>query len=158
MVKWVLLGNFNAKNSTDLQEFEIEERIEHPDYNSPILYHDIALLKLKDPVTITPFVKPACLPTANELEYTNLNTFSWKRISSRGNIGRFLQKIDLVYFPPEKCKGVLGSIPKKYIPDGIIEEIQICTGSYESEMDRYQVIKVEIFNNSFVCSCPHVLM
>ncbi|XP_055914438.1 serine protease persephone-like [Eupeodes corollae] len=39
----------------------IEEVIIHPEYRGHLRYHDIALIKLKNDLKFTPFVRPACL-------------------------------------------------------------------------------------------------
>ncbi|KAJ3647414.1 hypothetical protein Zmor_019293 [Zophobas morio] len=57
-------------------DFEIEEQIVHEDYSVDINNrNDISLLRLKQNVTFTDFVKPVCLPfLGEELKKTNVGT------------------------------------------------------------------------------------
>lgn len=66
--RWVLLGEYNTATSNDditgdakTAVYEIEERINHPEYKPPKLYNDIALYKLKKNVEFNAYVRPACL-------------------------------------------------------------------------------------------------
>lgn len=50
-----------------MQERNVAERITHPDYKFSVRYHDIALLKLEDPLELNPQVRPACLEIKSEI-------------------------------------------------------------------------------------------
>lgn len=64
------VGRFNIRRWSEdgTQPREISEIHIHPDYNSETLYSDVALLKLQQKVTISPFVNPACFwPESEDL-------------------------------------------------------------------------------------------
>ena len=48
------------------QEIRPEKIIIHGKYSIPLYLNDIALVKLKQPVKFTPFVRPVCLPEKDE--------------------------------------------------------------------------------------------
>lgn len=53
-----------------VQELIVEKYLTHPEYKRPIKYHDIAVLFLKQDVVFSAFVRPACLNTVEEINYT----------------------------------------------------------------------------------------
>lgn len=57
--------------SATMQTVEIEETISHPDYTDK--YNDIALMKLKSPIKMNEFVRPACLATESLVKITKHN-------------------------------------------------------------------------------------
>lgn len=62
--KVVRLGDLNLEDSADdefAQEREVVEVILHPDYKVKLRYHDIALLRLNESVSLHETVCPACL-------------------------------------------------------------------------------------------------
>lgn len=50
-----------------MQERDVAERIKHPDYKSPVRYHDIALLRLDRSLELNPRVRPACLEVNSQI-------------------------------------------------------------------------------------------
>jgi len=62
-----LLGDVNLEYN---KEYGTRQRIIvrigaihiHPQYDPPLKYHDIALIQLQWPVTISKYIRPACLP------------------------------------------------------------------------------------------------
>lgn len=54
--------DITKEDSETLQEILVWRRFIHPLYRPPLMYQDIALVYLHDPVEITKFVKPICLP------------------------------------------------------------------------------------------------
>lgn len=63
----VRLGQFDLEetHSPHLQDFDVEKVLLHPSYNSSLLNHDLALIKLNKPVQFTRAVQVlfACLET-----------------------------------------------------------------------------------------------
>lgn len=73
-VKWARLGELNYLTDTDdarPKDYKIVQRVIHPDYKKPILYNDIALYRLEEDVTFSPYVRPICL---NADPYMQSNT------------------------------------------------------------------------------------
>jgi len=65
-VKWARLGELDYNSETaDYKptDYKIVERIIHPNYKSPSLYNDIALLRLERDVNFSAYVRPICLNT-----------------------------------------------------------------------------------------------
>lgn len=56
-------------------EIDIEEAIVHPQYDAQSIhrYHDIALLRLSQPVVLSAFLQPVCLPLASVRSAVNTN-------------------------------------------------------------------------------------
>lgn len=50
-----------------IKEEMIEQFIKHPDYKALLKYNDIALVKLKNPIEFTAYIRPACLNTKSIL-------------------------------------------------------------------------------------------
>ncbi|XP_075983831.1 chymotrypsin-like protease CTRL-1 [Anticarsia gemmatalis] len=62
-------GKFNLVTSKDgVQIKSLERIIVHPEYNASNLYRDLAILELKDTVTITDWVRPVCLWPESEID------------------------------------------------------------------------------------------
>jgi hypothetical protein len=38
----------------------------HPEYRAPSFYHDLAILRLREPVKYSQFVKPVCIPAPRD--------------------------------------------------------------------------------------------
>lgn len=76
--RWVRLGEHD-KSSTDDEadpkDFEIVERITHPDYVK--LYNDIALFRLKTDVSFDEYMRPACLQTKHQFSKTYAIATGW---------------------------------------------------------------------------------
>jgi len=62
--RWARLGELNYLTDTDdarPKDYKIVQRVIHPDYKYPMLYNDIALFRLEEDVTFSPYVRPICL-------------------------------------------------------------------------------------------------
>jgi len=58
------VGDLNYLTETDEakpMDYQIDERIVHPDYQKPSLYNDIALFHLDQDVEFSSYVRPLCL-------------------------------------------------------------------------------------------------
>lgn len=59
-----MVGSENLKHkSDDAQRISIIDVITHPKYKRSTNYHDVAILKLSAPVSMTNNVKPICIQT-----------------------------------------------------------------------------------------------
>lgn len=76
--------DFNNNNEEGAQKIQIEEIIMHPEYSSQNKNNNIALLKLKNPVTWSDKVKPICLQTKPLVDIhwavdgVNITAVGWK--------------------------------------------------------------------------------
>lgn len=76
-----------AHRITDIgEEIEVEKKFEHEDYNPNNFQNDIALLKLKNSVTIGPDARPVCLPDENQLLMPDKKCYitGWGTLKSGG--------------------------------------------------------------------------
>jgi len=81
----VLLGavNFNKPGSL-AQKYHIKNWIQHPQYSTARVYHDIALIELDRTVKFSENIQPACLYTKSDIPEFGLQVTGWgKRSSSR---------------------------------------------------------------------------
>ncbi len=78
--RWkVRLGDNNLTSNADdkfVQEFEIEEKHEHPKYIKDKAYYDIAVLKIPA-VVFTVRVRPICLPNPEVFHINQSIYFNW---------------------------------------------------------------------------------
>ncbi|KAL9705893.1 hypothetical protein quinque_009411 [Culex quinquefasciatus] len=71
------LDLYGAKDDRFAQQTDIAEIVRHPEFNFNSAYHDVALLKLAKPVTVTDFVTPACLYTNDSFSFGKLHATGW---------------------------------------------------------------------------------
>ncbi|XP_058814555.1 transmembrane protease serine 9-like [Topomyia yanbarensis] len=71
------LDLYSAKDDHFAQQQDIAEIIRHPEFNFTSAYHDVALIKLAKPVTVTDFITPACLYTNESLSSQKLYATGW---------------------------------------------------------------------------------
>ncbi|XP_028895834.2 serine protease easter isoform X1 [Zeugodacus cucurbitae] len=106
----------------------VENAIPHPRYdpNSMNQVNDIALLRLKNAVTFTDFIRPICLPLNNNLRTATfddiiMDVAGWGKTESKSSSNVKL-KAELVGVPLENCRHV-------YRPQSILlEATQMCAG------------------------------
>lgn len=66
------LGELNLASTIEPsipQDYKVINKIAHPLYKTPSVYHDIALVLLDRNIIITSYVKPACLFTQQNIPY-----------------------------------------------------------------------------------------
>ncbi|KRT80826.1 Trypsin, partial [Oryctes borbonicus] len=138
-VKIVRLGDLDLKSEEDNaqpQQFTVSQMIAHPQYKSDSDYNDIALLKLDSAVKYTSFVRPACLESSSDLQGRKFIATGWGSVEFAGANSDTLQKVDLDYFPDDRCKQVFG--PQRTLKDGVNATIQLCAGGYDMGKDTCQ--------------------
>lgn len=87
-----------------VQQFTIVRSIKHPAYTGASNYNDIALLELDRPVTLTKYVRPACLPSNEDFSNSRLIASGWGALEYTGSLSDTLMKVDLQYYTTEECK------------------------------------------------------
>lgn len=139
-VQWVRLGDLDLDSGSDTKrDYQIIRRIFHPDYKPPSVYNDIGLVQLEEPVTFTPFIKPACLFSSDISQYIDLIATGWG-LTQLGGESNTLQKIYLDLFTPEECTNTYKSISNsRRLPYGIQHDQQFCAGGRGLEKDTCQV-------------------
>lgn len=139
-MKIVRLGDLDLKSEDDSalpQQFTVSQRIAHPDYRSDSQYHDVGLLKLDNPVKYTSYVRPGCLDTSSNLVERKFIATGWGSVEFAGSNSDILQKVDLDYFPDQKCAEVFG--PQRQLEKGMNITTQLCAGGYDNGKDTCQV-------------------
>ncbi|XP_046679147.1 serine protease snake-like [Homalodisca vitripennis] len=134
LARWVRLGDYDISTTSDdkqnlskSEQYEIIERINHPDYQSPIAYHDLALYRLNREVHLNEYIRPICLHTGDNIAgdgyalATGWGSLGWLRKGSK-----VLQKVKLQLKPFNVCKVSYRAGPK--LQNGIQESSQFCAG------------------------------
>ncbi|XP_026313565.1 serine protease gd-like [Hyposmocoma kahamanoa] len=69
----VYLGKHNLRTSVDGVQIRLVSDIKvHPEYNASAYSRDLGILELREPVTYTDWVRPACLWPENEVDLANV--------------------------------------------------------------------------------------
>jgi len=114
----VLLGEHKTDDNI-MNKVEIESINDDPEYNTSNLRNDFSILTLKEPVTFTRAVSPACLPSDTTKDYAGqvATVSGWGTLESQGNQPTVLMEVDVTVTTNDFCKNVYGSG---------ISEINIC--------------------------------
>ncbi|XP_044259506.1 serine protease snake-like isoform X2 [Tribolium madens] len=116
----------------DVQERVVIERIRHPDYKPPLKANDIGLIKLQDPVEFTPYVRPACLNTADINPGRKGLASGFGKLSYDAETGsKNLMKVLLNIYPNNRCSKAI-SLREK------IKDTMLCAGKMEGGKDTCQ--------------------
>lgn len=88
----------NNDTDTNMQQIRICRTLIHPLYRSPLLYNDIALLYLEDPVEISPYASPICLPQKFSITETPVALLTgWGQLSFGNYLLLLLFIIFIIY-------------------------------------------------------------
>lgn len=86
-----MLGEYNKNTKDDDNKgyaqptvYEIVQRINHPQYKAPSLYHDIALYRLDRDVVFNEYIRPICLQTDRTLSEPWAVSTSWRHWITTG--------------------------------------------------------------------------
>ncbi|XP_050092539.1 CLIP domain-containing serine protease 14D-like [Anopheles aquasalis] len=117
-------------SSDEVQKNDI---IIHEDYNTTTKAHDIALIRLNEPVdfSLPNSPKPVCIPSAKHFEaylshYRTLRTYGWGT-NIHGKTTSIKQVVHLEYVPLIYCRDEMKSETEKH--SFVIDERSICTSS-----------------------------
>uniref|UniRef100_A0A1B6DI71 Peptidase S1 domain-containing protein n=1 Tax=Clastoptera arizonana TaxID=38151 RepID=A0A1B6DI71_9HEMI len=146
-VRWVRLGEYNTGTTNDdlngdakTTDYEVEQIINHPQSRPPMLYHDVALLKLNKIVAFNAFIRPLCLHDGGNLLNKNAIATGWGHTELGGKSSKILQKVSLNILNNEACQSTFsttGNAPKQ-IPKGIIKDYMLCAGDLITAKDTCQ--------------------
>ncbi|KPM11000.1 coagulation factor precursor-like protein [Sarcoptes scabiei] len=79
----------------------------HPGYKAPIIYHDIAIVKLASPITFSSSVQPICLATnrmyGNNLVGLKVTVSGYGDSNFEGKQSEFLQAVDIKVIENQFC-------------------------------------------------------
>merc|ERR1719154_157053 len=106
----ILLGEHKTDDAAQTK-VEVATITDDPVYNSNNMRNDFSILTLKEPVTFTREVSPACLPSdTNQLYAGQVATVSgWGTLKSQGNQPTVLMEVDVTVTTNEVCKNVYGN-------------------------------------------------
>ncbi|CAH2308073.1 transmembrane protease serine 9-like [Pelobates cultripes] len=121
---------------------QVERIIKHPYYATTGDRGDIALVKLRNPVTFTDYIQSICLPAASVTFQSGLECWvtGWGTRSSGGSLPSLntLQKVMTPLIDYTQCDQMyhIGSSVSSSVP--IIQEEKICSGYKEGGKDSCQ--------------------
>ncbi|KAK7601272.1 hypothetical protein V9T40_008713 [Parthenolecanium corni] len=134
--RWVRLGELDLEsNAEDARptDFIIVERIVHPEYKPPAVYHDIALFRLKDAVKFNDYFRPICLHDADKLFNRNLIASGWGALGYGEVTNNILMHVTLDVISHNVCSNLYPN--DKYLPRGVDAKSQICAGYLQGQKD-----------------------
>ncbi|KAL1117770.1 hypothetical protein AAG570_004085 [Ranatra chinensis] len=118
-----------------MQEFEVAERIVHPEYNEPLIYNDVALLKLDRDAAFTRTVRPVCLSTMPRVPFTSALATGWGRTGFIEDLSPQLRGVELNTLNITRCEGLNKSAR---VPNGVLQERMVCAGDLKGIKDTCQ--------------------
>lgn len=140
------LGDANINDTSDdtyVQEVGVHNVFVHPDFNQPVQYNDIALIELERSVSMSVYLKPACLFTSNTLNFDRAIVTGWGRTEEHV-VSDDLLKATLDLFSAESCNERFQRLLTVF-PNGIDDNLEVCAGSYTSNKDTCGVSGVLVF-------------
>lgn len=139
--RWALLGELDISTTAEdaqPQEREIVERIIHPEYKEPAVYHDIALFKMDREVVFNAWIAPVCLHTAST-EGTRVATVTgWGRTNFVSETSPVLMEVDVNIFNSSFCKQTVDESAGVKMPRGYDSNTMICAGEERGGKDACQ--------------------
>ncbi|XP_050721592.1 proclotting enzyme-like [Eriocheir sinensis] len=87
------------------QWFMTTNFIVHPEYDANNIQNDAALVILSNPITFTPYVRPACLPHDDpNLDGVTVTATGWGTLKYGGDLATVLQKVELRVWSNRECQ------------------------------------------------------
>jgi len=129
---WKMIAGKHEKNSNGNygQSVDVEKIWIHEQYNSAKIDNDVALIKLKTPVTLGERVSLACMPTKDVTEGKNCFVTGWGSTKGTGNDSVLKQAMVPIVTNP-RCN-------KSDYYGGRITDNMICAGYHEGGHDACQ--------------------
>ncbi|XP_055639940.1 serine protease snake-like [Toxorhynchites rutilus septentrionalis] len=130
----VRFAELNLLDEYDNQvDLEIESFKNHHKYTAKDKYYDIALIRLKEEVIFSDYIRPACLWTGFDINVTSFIATGFGYLAdSAGVISDTLRKVQLDLLDPEECNKEYRGI--FIFRDGVVEN-QLCVGSIREGRD-----------------------
>ncbi|ETN65690.1 CLIP-domain serine protease subfamily C [Anopheles darlingi] len=135
----VRLGELSLDSKTDEafpEDYDVSERIPHPEYKQSSHYNDIALIKLSRKVIFTPYIRPICLPLQANGPQKRAIASGWGAIGFGQEKSSSLLKVTLDLFSHDECKDLFEETRK--LRTGVNATTQMCAGSRNSTKDTCQ--------------------
>ncbi|XP_015175700.1 PREDICTED: serine protease snake-like isoform X2 [Polistes dominula] len=128
----VRFGLHNIEDNKSGIMIHIERIIRHPLYKPPLLYADIALIKLQKAINFSSSIRPACLCQQFDEILPKAWVSGWGALEFSGEKVTKLRKAELDMISNIVCSLTYGNSVK--IPDGITPGM-ICAGDLNSSSD-----------------------
>ncbi|XP_050093241.1 uncharacterized protein LOC126576137 [Anopheles aquasalis] len=148
----VRLGDIDLYNDTDdafAQQYRVVEIIRHPDHRFIAKYHDVALLKLDQHVTLNETVAPACLWNEEEIRFPVLQAAGWGATGFGQAQTPSLLKVSLRPVAKEQCNRQYQA-GDRGLKDGLKAD-QMCAGDIRMDTcpgDSGGPLEVKLLHNS----------
>ncbi|KAF2905060.1 hypothetical protein ILUMI_01114 [Ignelater luminosus] len=127
--KYVRIGSLNLTanfGKSRLQDFSIVQSFRHPSYKPPLLYNDIALLKLNKKVVFDIDVKPACLETNQSLDLSNRKLTAVNVASMASLKDDTIWETSVEYSTHHECNNAYRNRQGIWLKHGVMNDTQIC--------------------------------
>uniref|UniRef100_A0A2A4IY52 Peptidase S1 domain-containing protein n=1 Tax=Heliothis virescens TaxID=7102 RepID=A0A2A4IY52_HELVI len=136
-VKYITLGILRRSDPVDKwQRYNVRRVVPHPEYKSPSMYHDIALLETDTEIQFNDDVHPACLHTRGEAEEILTGT-GWGALGYKQRLADTLQSLDISRFSVEEC--MQHYPPHRHLLQGYNHTTQMCYGDRETVADSCEL-------------------
>ncbi|XP_038619328.1 prostasin [Tachyglossus aculeatus] len=127
--------------SSDLVVKRVKEVHSHPDYREEGSTGDIALIRLRDPVAYTRYIRPVCLPASN-VSFPNglrCTVTGWGHVMSSVSLPapRTLQQLEVPLISRETCNCLYNIHPDPREPH-FIQRDMVCAGYVKGGKDACQ--------------------
>ncbi|XP_068733580.1 uncharacterized protein [Montipora capricornis] len=86
------------------QNIPVEKIILHPKFNTTNLQNDIALMKLKRPISFNSYVSSICIPDVDFPTGAVCYVTGWGKLGSIGSLSKILQEATIPLLPHGYCK------------------------------------------------------
>ncbi|XP_073978731.1 clotting factor G beta subunit-like isoform X2 [Rhodnius prolixus] len=136
--KWARMGDLDLSTRTEdarPQERMIIEHHNHPQYREPAVYHDIAIYKLNNDVSMTDWVSPICLHTSSEYPGSEVIVTGWGRTDFVSETSPVLMEVEIGLYNDSECKKLMDKTGGNKLPRGIDSRIMICAGVSQGGKD-----------------------
>ncbi|XP_026473484.1 venom protease-like isoform X2 [Ctenocephalides felis] len=137
----VRLGEHNLKHSDDGADpidVPVDSVITHPSYHYPSKYNDIALVKLRYPVSLSNSIRPSCLWANDEFDTDSSIATGWGKIDYAESRSDDLLKVVLKIIDNRQCAPLyVDQINRRRLRNGIVDT-QMCAGELDGGKDTCQ--------------------
>lgn len=125
VVRFGDLDIFSPVGDEFAQQLKIAEIIRHPSHRFSGHYHDVALIRLENNVTINKAVLPACLWLDDEVRFKRIHATGWGNVGFVGEQSPVLLKMELDPISLEECGKVYNKGTTRKLSRGLADH-HIC--------------------------------